>query len=54
MTENLTVLSPPNNKPPTRTTTDFSDDIRELGEKIVALTIFEAKELSDYLETILG
>ena len=31
-------------------TREFSDQARELGEKIVGMTLKEAKELSDYLE----
>lgn len=31
-------------------TREFSDQAKELGEKIVGLTLKEAKELSDYLE----
>lgn len=32
----------------------FSADIKELGDKIVALTILQAKELGDYLEEVHG
>jgi len=35
-------------------TREFSDQARELGEKIVGLTLKEAKELSDYLEEVHG
>ncbi len=35
-------------------TREFSDQARELGEKIVGLTLKEAKELSDYLEDVHG
>ncbi|MEE8450289.1 MAG: 50S ribosomal protein L7/L12 [Thermoguttaceae bacterium] len=33
-------------------TREFSDLAKDLGEKIVALTLKEAKELSDYLEDV--
>ncbi len=33
---------------------EFSDQAQELGEKIVGLTLKEAKELSDYLEDVHG
>jgi large subunit ribosomal protein L7/L12 len=36
------------------TTREFSDQARELGEKIVGLTLKEAKELSDYLKEVHG
>jgi large subunit ribosomal protein L7/L12 len=36
------------------TTREFSDQTRELGEKIVGMTLKEAKELSDYLEEVHG
>lgn len=32
----------------------YSADIKELGDKIVALTILQAKELGDYLEEVHG
>ncbi|MBI3467968.1 MAG: 50S ribosomal protein L7/L12 [Planctomycetes bacterium] len=35
-------------------TTAWSDTIRELGDKIVGLTLLEAKALGDYLETVHG
>ena len=35
-------------------TREFSDQARELGEKIVGLTLKEAKEVSDYLEEVHG
>ena len=35
-------------------TRSFSDKAKDLGEKIVALTLKEAKELSDYLEDVHG
>jgi len=35
-------------------TREFSATTRELGEKIVGLTLKEAKELSDYLEQVHG
>ncbi len=33
---------------------EFSETTKELGEKIVALTLKEAKELSDYLKEVHG
>jgi large subunit ribosomal protein L7/L12 len=35
-------------------TMDFSDATKELGDKIVEMTLKEAKELSDYLEDVHG
>ncbi len=35
-------------------TREFSSQTKELGEKIVGLTLKEAKELSDYLEEVHG
>lgn len=35
-------------------TREFSADTKDLGEKIVALTLKQAKELSDYLEDVHG
>jgi large subunit ribosomal protein L7/L12 len=35
-------------------TREFSSTTQELGEKIVSLTLKEAKELSDYLEEVHG
>jgi large subunit ribosomal protein L7/L12 len=35
-------------------TREFSGSAKELGDKIVALTLKEAKELSDYLEEVHG
>jgi large subunit ribosomal protein L7/L12 len=35
-------------------TREFSTDSKELGDKIVALTLKQAKELSDYLEEVHG
>ena len=35
-------------------TREFSAQAKDLGEKIVALTLKEAKELSDYLEQVHG
>jgi len=32
----------------------FSEEIKELGEKIVALTLLQAQELSDYLKDVHG
>jgi large subunit ribosomal protein L7/L12 len=32
----------------------FSDDIKSLGDKIVALTLLQAKELADYLKDVHG
>ena len=34
--------------------TNFSDVTKELGDKIVALTLLEAKSLADYLEQVHG
>jgi len=33
---------------------EFSTDIKELGDKIVALTLMQAKELGDYLKDVHG
>ena len=33
---------------------EFSDGTKELGDKIVALTLLEAKSLADYLEQVHG
>ena len=38
----------------TETTTEFSASTKELGDKIVQLTLKEAKQLSDYLEEVHG
>lgn len=35
-------------------TAEFSDATKELGDKIVALTLLEAKSLADYLEDVHG
>ena len=35
-------------------TAEFSDTTKELGDKIVALTLLEAKSLADYLEDVHG
>lgn len=35
-------------------TTEFSDQTKDLGDKIVELTLKEAKELSDYLKDVHG
>ncbi len=35
-------------------TVEFSDATKELGDKIVEMTLKEAKELSDYLEDVHG
>ena len=35
-------------------TREFSQATKDLGDKIVALTLKEAKELSDYLEQVHG
>ena len=35
-------------------TTEFSDQAKDLGDKIVELTLKEAKELSDYLKDVHG
>lgn len=34
--------------------TEFSDSAKEMGDKIVGLTLKEAKELSDYLKEVHG
>ena len=36
------------------TTKEFSADIKELGDKIVALTLLQAKSLGDYLKEVHG
>jgi large subunit ribosomal protein L7/L12 len=36
------------------TATEYSDVTKDLGEKIVGLTLKQAKELSDYLENVHG
>ena len=36
------------------TTREFSDAIKSLGDKIVGMTLKEAKELSDYLKDVHG
>jgi large subunit ribosomal protein L7/L12 len=36
------------------TTTEFSEQTKDLGEKIIGLTLKEAKELSDYLKDVHG
>ena len=33
---------------------EFSAEIKELGDKIVALTLMQAKELADYLKDVYG
>ena len=38
----------------TESAKEFSKDIQDLGEKIVGLTLLQAKELSDYLKEIHG
>jgi len=35
-------------------TVEFSDTTKDLGDKIVALTLKQAKELADYLENVHG
>lgn len=35
-------------------TATYSDDTKSLGDKIVALTLLQAKELGDYLENVHG
>ena len=35
-------------------TREWSDDIKSLGDKIVALTLMQAKELGDYLKDVHG
>jgi large subunit ribosomal protein L7/L12 len=34
--------------------TEFAADIKELGDKIVALTLLQAKQLADYLKEVHG
>ena len=34
--------------------TEFAADIKDLGEKIVALTLLQAKQLADYLKEVHG
>jgi len=41
---------PPHNGKGTAASSDFSDHIREIGDKIASLTLLEGKELSDYLD----
>jgi large subunit ribosomal protein L7/L12 len=36
------------------TTQEFSAEIKELGDKIVSLTLMQAKELGDYLKDVHG
>ena len=36
------------------TTTEFSDDIKSMGDKIVGLTLIQARNLADYLEQVHG
>ena len=36
------------------TTREFSDAIKAMGDKIIAMTLKEAKELSDYLKEVHG
>jgi large subunit ribosomal protein L7/L12 len=38
----------------TESAKEFSKDIQDLGEKIVGLTLLQAKELSDYLKEVHG
>ena len=38
----------------TTATVEFSDATKEVGDKIVAMSLKEAKELSDYLEEVHG
>ncbi|MEN6306287.1 MAG: 50S ribosomal protein L7/L12, partial [Anaerohalosphaeraceae bacterium] len=33
---------------------EFSDQIKQLGDQIVALTLMQAKELADYLKEVHG
>lgn len=35
-------------------TTEFSEESKELGDKIAGLTLLQAKELADYLEEVHG
>ncbi|MBA3316220.1 MAG: 50S ribosomal protein L7/L12 [Planctomycetota bacterium] len=38
----------------TDTATTYADDIKNIGDKIVGLTLIEAKNLADYLENVHG
>jgi large subunit ribosomal protein L7/L12 len=38
----------------TDTATTYADDIKSIGDKIVGLTLLEAKNLADYLEDVHG
>jgi large subunit ribosomal protein L7/L12 len=38
----------------TDTATTYADDIKTIGDKIVGLTLIEAKNLADYLENVHG
>jgi len=38
----------------TDTATTYADDIKSIGDKIVGLTLLEAKNLADYLENVHG
>jgi large subunit ribosomal protein L7/L12 len=38
----------------TDTATTYADDIKGIGDKIVGLTLLEAKNLADYLENVHG
>ena len=33
---------------------EFASNIKEIGDKIVALTLLQAKELADYLKDVYG
>lgn len=46
-------LGPPI-KPPKKTASDFDDEIRDLGERIVNLTLQQASELLAYLDSVHG
>ena len=34
------------------TTVEFADNVKQLGDQLVGLTVLEAKQLGDYLEEI--
>lgn len=38
----------------TDTATTYADDIKSIGDKIVGMTLLEAKNLADYLENVHG
>ena len=36
------------------TTVEFADNVKQLGDQLVGLTVLEAKQLGDYLEEVHG